>query len=50
MTIQQKITDSPVHFAEDIINDVKNSKDDGVAVRNVHSNMPCSKTFRLQST
>ena len=30
MTIQQKITDSPVHFAEDIINDVKNSKDDGV--------------------
>ncbi|WP_407432012.1 ferredoxin:CoB-CoM heterodisulfide reductase subunit HdrC [Methanobrevibacter sp.] len=30
MTSQQKITDSPIEFAEDIIEDVKNSKDDGV--------------------
>ena len=30
MTSQQKITDSPIKFAEDIIEDVKNSKDDGV--------------------
>ena len=30
MTSQQKITDSPIDFAEDIIHDVKNSKDDGV--------------------
>ena len=30
MTSQQKITDSPITFAEDIITDVKNSKDDGV--------------------
>ena len=30
MTSQQKITDSPIDFAEDIIEDVKNSKDDGV--------------------
>ena len=26
----QKITDSPINFAEDVIEDVKNSKDDGV--------------------
>ena len=30
MTAQQKITDSPIDFAEDIIGDVKNSRDDGV--------------------
>ena len=30
MTNQQKITDSPIDFAEKIIDDVKNSKDDGV--------------------
>lgn len=30
MTNQQKITDSPIDFAEDIIRDVKNSKEDGV--------------------
>lgn len=30
MTVQQKITDSPIDFAEKIIEDVKNSKDDGV--------------------
>lgn len=30
MTSQQKITDTPINFAEDIINDVKNSKDEGV--------------------
>lgn len=30
MSTQQKITDSPIDFAEEIINDVKNSKDEGV--------------------
>ena len=30
MSYQQKITDSPIDFAEEIINDVKNSKDEGV--------------------
>ncbi|WP_458406036.1 ferredoxin:CoB-CoM heterodisulfide reductase subunit HdrC [Methanobrevibacter sp.] len=30
MTHEQKITDSPIEFAEQIIEDVKNSKDDGV--------------------
>ena len=30
MTAQQKITDSPIYFAEQIIDDVKNSKDEGV--------------------
>ena len=30
MTSQQKITDSPIDFAEEIIEDVKNSKEDGV--------------------
>ena len=30
MNNQQKITDSPIDFAEKIIEDVKNSKDDGV--------------------
>ena len=30
MTSQQKITDKPIDFAEDIIRDVKNSKDEGV--------------------
>ena len=30
MTNQQRITDSPIDFAEQIITDVKNSKDDGV--------------------
>ena len=30
MTNQQKITDSPIDFAEQIIEDVKNSKEDGV--------------------
>ncbi|WP_298498740.1 ferredoxin:CoB-CoM heterodisulfide reductase subunit HdrC [uncultured Methanobrevibacter sp.] len=30
MTNQQKITDKPINFAEDIIRDVKNSKDEGV--------------------
>jgi heterodisulfide reductase subunit C len=30
MTDQQKITDSPIEFAEQIIEDVKNSKDEGV--------------------
>ena len=30
MTSQQKITDTPIDFAEDIIKDVKNSKDEGV--------------------
>lgn len=30
MTTQQKISDSPIDFAEEIIDDVKNSKDDGV--------------------
>ncbi|MBQ7927858.1 MAG: 4Fe-4S dicluster domain-containing protein [Methanobrevibacter sp.] len=30
MSSQQKITDSPIDFAVEIINDVKNSKDEGV--------------------
>ena len=30
MTTQQKLTDSPIDFAEKIIEDVKNSKEDGV--------------------
>lgn len=30
MSSQQKITDSPIEFAEEIINDVKNSKEEGV--------------------
>ncbi|MBQ2665573.1 ferredoxin:CoB-CoM heterodisulfide reductase subunit HdrC [Methanobrevibacter sp.] len=30
MSIQQKINDSPIEFAVQIINDVKNSKDEGV--------------------
>ena len=30
MTTQQKITDSPIDFAEDIIHDVKNSREEGV--------------------
>ena len=30
MTAEQKITDSPIEFAEEIIEDVKNSKEDGV--------------------
>ena len=30
MSSQQKITDSPIEFAVEIINDVKNSKDEGV--------------------
>ena len=30
MTVRQKITDSPIDLAEQIINDVKNSKDEGV--------------------
>ena len=30
MTTQQKISDSPIDFAEQIIQDVKNSKEDGV--------------------
>ena len=30
MTSQQKITDTPINFAEDIIGDFKNSKDEGV--------------------
>ena len=30
MTDKQKITDSPIEFAEQIIEDVKNSKDEGV--------------------
>lgn len=30
MTNQQKIADKPINFAEDIIRDVKNSKDEGV--------------------
>ena len=30
MAAQQKITDSPIDFAEQIIDDVKNSKDEGV--------------------
>ena len=30
MTSQQKITESPINFAEEIIGDVKNSKDEGV--------------------
>ena len=30
MKNQQKITDSPIDFAEKIIEDVNNSKDDGV--------------------
>ena len=30
MTNQQKISDSPIEFAEQIMDDVKNSKDDGV--------------------
>ena len=30
MSSQQKVTDSPIEFAVEIINDVKNSKDEGV--------------------
>jgi heterodisulfide reductase subunit C len=30
MSNQQKITDSPIDFAVEIINDVKNSKEEGV--------------------
>ena len=30
MTTQQKITDSPIDFGEDIIHDVKNSREEGV--------------------
>lgn len=45
----QKISETPLDFAEAIKEDIKSSKDDGVLkcvqVRNVYFNMSCSTSF-----